>query len=120
MDMDNYLRFVLALAFVLGLIGVLAMLVRKYGPGRMVAARRGPNRRLWVSEVLPLDGRRRLVLVRRDGVEHLMLLGHGADLIVEAGIQAPTEDGDSPPADNPDGGRNGRFKAAMRSIGGSQ
>ncbi len=120
MDMDNYLRFVLALAFVLGLIGVLAMLIRKYGPGRMIAGRRGPNRRIWVSEVLPLDGRRRLVLVRRDGVEHLMLLGHGADVVVETGIPAPPEDDADQPSDPPAGGRIGGFKSAMRSIGGSQ
>jgi len=40
MDWDNYQRFVLALAFVLALIGVLAMVIRKYGPGRMIAGRR--------------------------------------------------------------------------------
>ena len=117
MEVDNYLRFVLALVFVLALIGVLALIVRRYGPGRMVAGRRGPNRRLWISEVLPLDGRRRLVLVRRDDVEHLIMLGHGTDLVVERGIaageEAIGEDPPAPPAPSP----LESFKAAIRSVG---
>ncbi len=117
MDIDNYLRFVLALVFVLGLIGVLAVLIRKYGPGRMVAGKRGPNRRLWISEVLPLDGRRRMVLVRRDGVEHLLLLGHGADVVVETGIAVPPEDTTGGTADLSAAERIGTFAAAIKSVG---
>ena len=118
MEVDNYLRFVLALVFVLGLIGILAMIVRKYGPGRMVTGRRGASRRLWVSEVLPLDGRRRLVLLRRDGVEHLLLLGHGADVVVETGIAAPPGDAEDEVPATPAAGPLKSFKSALRSVGG--
>ncbi len=34
-----------------------------------------------------LDGGRKLVLVRRDGVEHLILIGGPMDLVVESGIR---------------------------------
>jgi hypothetical protein len=33
-----------------------------------------------------MDGKRRLVLIRRDGVEHLVLLGAAGDLVIERGI----------------------------------
>jgi flagellar protein FliO/FliZ len=86
MDFLLLLKFAVALAFVLGLIGLSALAVRRFGPGGLVRWRPGPERRLGVVEVLPLDPRRRLVLVRRDGVEHLLLLGAGEDRVVETGI----------------------------------
>jgi flagellar protein FliO/FliZ len=46
--------------------------------------------------VLPLDGKRRLVLLKRDGVEHLLLIGLTTDVVVETGITAPA---DKAPAD---------------------
>ena len=33
-----------------------------------------------------VDGRRRLVLVRRDNVEHLIMIGGPVDVVVETGI----------------------------------
>jgi len=89
MELDGYFRFVLALVFVIGLIGVMALVARRAGlgfPSR--ATRPGGERRLEVVEVAPIDGRRRLVLVRRDGVEHLLLLSPTTELVVETGITA--------------------------------
>lgn len=87
MEMDGYLRFVLALVFVMGLIAVLAAMARKAGWGfPATAIKRMGNRRLGIVEVTPLDGRRRLILIRRDGVEHLLLMGPTSELVVEAGI----------------------------------
>ncbi len=89
MELGDYTRFVLALVFVLALIGLLTWLVRRFGlAGRMpTAAKQG--RRLDVVEVAALDSRRRLVLVRRDRSEHLVLLGANADIVVERGIAVP-------------------------------
>ena len=88
MDMTDYLRFALALVFVLGLIGVLASLARKAGLG-FPAKALSPSgkRRLSVVEVTPLDARRKLALIRRDDVEHLILLTPNSELVVEAGIK---------------------------------
>jgi flagellar protein FliO/FliZ len=87
MDLDVYLRFALALAFVVGLIGFIGWLARRYGVGGgRIAAKGGRQRRIGVVEVQPLDAKRRLVLIRRDGVEHLLLCGPGRDLVVETGI----------------------------------
>lgn len=89
METETYMRFVLTLLFVLALIGVLAWLARRVGLGNRVARAGGSHRRLAVSEVRVLDGKRRLILVRRDEVEHLVLLGPQQDLLVESGIPAP-------------------------------
>jgi hypothetical protein len=39
-----------------------------------------------VIDAAAVDGRRRLVLVRRDNVEHLLMIGGPADLVVEPNI----------------------------------
>ena len=48
----------------------------------------GEPRRLSVVEARTLDARRQLVLIRRDGVEHLLLLSPNAETVVETGIPA--------------------------------
>lgn len=45
-----------------------------------------PERRLGVVEQASVDGRRRLILVRRDGVEHLIMTGGPVDVVIETGI----------------------------------
>ena len=89
MEAMDYLQAVLALVFVLALIGVIAALARRAGFGYPMRAIKptGP-RRLSVVEVTPLDARRRLVLVRRDDVEHLLVLGPTSELVVERDINA--------------------------------
>lgn len=46
-------------------------------------------RRLGVVESTSVDGRRRLILVRRDNVEHLIMTGGPVDVLIETGIAAP-------------------------------
>jgi len=84
MGFDVYSRFVLALAFVVLLIIACAWIARRLGLGGRLAVTRG-KRRLSIIEVLPLDGKRRLVLLKRDEVEHLLLLGNQSDLLIERG-----------------------------------
>ena len=47
------------------------------------------ERRLALIEVRPIDAKRKLVLLRRDDREHLVLLGATGDLLIESGIEAP-------------------------------
>jgi flagellar protein FliO/FliZ len=78
MDIIEFIRALAALAVTLGLIGLAAWALRKYGPdaiGRAIAARQ--DRRLRVVESLALDPTRRLVVVSLDGEERLVLLGDG-------------------------------------------
>lgn len=79
MDFPYFIRAVAALALTLGLILVAAVLARRYGPTallRMQAPAKA-KRRLAVVETLMLDPARRLVLVRFDDQERLILLGEG-------------------------------------------
>lgn len=89
MDWSVYIRFIASLVLVLGLMMALLWALRRFGLGGMVA-RPGSRRRLAVVETMVVDSRRRLVLVRRDETEHLLLVGGTHDLVVEAGIAAPS------------------------------
>jgi flagellar protein FliO/FliZ len=81
------LTFVFAFVVVLALIGVAAWLVRRFGASRLGAnANRGRMPRLAVIDAAAVDGRRRLVLVRRDNVEHLLMIGGPSDIVVEPNI----------------------------------
>ena len=80
-------RFVVAFVIVLALIGLTFWLIRRFGTARVgTAAQRGRQPRLAVIDAAPLDGRRRLVLVRRDNVEHLLMIGGPTDVVVEQNI----------------------------------
>ncbi len=82
MNFLDLARAIFGLAFVLGLIGLCAWAARRYAPQLMakLGAERG-ERRLQVMETLVLDPARRLVLVRVDDEERLILLGEGRELI---------------------------------------
>jgi flagellar protein FliO/FliZ len=85
MDFDLYLRFALALVLVLGLIALLAWMLRRFGMGMKMSK----GRRLGVSEVQMLGPRHKMMLVRRDEVEHLVILGPAGETVVETGIKPP-------------------------------
>lgn len=87
MDWQTYLRFAAALLLVLGLIGLMAMLAKRLGLAPRAGAA-GNGRRLSVVEVLTIDARHRLLLIRRDTTEHLVLLGQTNDLVIENAIPA--------------------------------
>lgn len=96
MEFETYIRFILALIFVIALIGLLAWAARRFGVARNAPHVRGKDRRLAVVEMAMLDSKHRLVLVRRDKTEHLLLLGATGELVVETGIPAkPEADGDT-------------------------
>jgi len=86
-DMPLAVRFFLAFLIVLGLIGATAWAVRRFGSGRLGGAgARGRQPRLAVIDYASVDSRRRLILVRRDNIEHLVLIGGPTDVVVEANI----------------------------------
>lgn len=78
MEFTDFARAVFALVLTLGLIGLAAVALRRWGPEAL--ARFGSpkaERRLAVVESLVLDPARRLVIVSCDGKERLLLLGEG-------------------------------------------
>jgi flagellar protein FliO/FliZ len=80
-----YINSALALGVVLVLIVLLLWLLKvvfKASSGVV----RGRNKRLAVIDSLPVDGKRQLIIIRRDNVEHLILTGGPQDLLVESGF----------------------------------
>jgi flagellar protein FliO/FliZ len=81
------LKFFLAFVIVLCLIGATAWLVRRFGAERFGrSSARGRQPRLAVVDAAAVDGRRRLVIIRRDNVEHLLMIGGPTDVVVESNI----------------------------------
>src|SRR5262249_37818033 len=89
-EMPLAVRFFVAFLIVLGLIGAIAWAVRRFGSGRLGASTRGRQPRLAVIDYASVDGRRRLILVRRDNVEHLLMIGGPSDIVVEPNIVRAT------------------------------
>ncbi|HVV63531.1 MAG TPA: flagellar biosynthetic protein FliO [Pseudolabrys sp.] len=79
-------RFFIAFLVVLGLIGLTAWLVRRFGANRLGGSARGRQPRLAVIDAASVDGRRRLVLIRRDNIEHLLMIGGPSDVVIEPNI----------------------------------
>ena len=88
-NITDYLKYVLALVFVLSLIGIFAVIARRAGFGLSNSVHGKRQRRLGIIETLNIDGKRKLLLIKRDTVEHLILLGADGDLLIESAVTPP-------------------------------
>lgn len=80
-------QVLLALAVILLLLAVIVWLIRFFMGARLgLSFSRNKPPRLSLVDALPIDSRRRLVLVRRDHFEHLLLIGGETDIVVEQTI----------------------------------
>ncbi|MCL2716674.1 MAG: flagellar biosynthetic protein FliO [Alphaproteobacteria bacterium] len=70
------------------IVGVVGWLIYRYTSGHTGPTSRGRMPRIAVLDEAFVDNQRRLVLVRRDNVEHLLLVGGKSDIIVETNIAA--------------------------------
>src|SRR5690348_12874556 len=78
---------IIALAVVLVLIALIAWLVRRVGGSRLGGgSMRGRQPRLAVIDAANVDARRKLVLIRRDNTEHLLMIGGPTDVVIEPNI----------------------------------
>ena len=78
-DLSVPVTFVIAVVVALAILGAGGYLMRRFRPART-------EPRLAVINAASVDGRRRLVLVRRDNVEHLLLIGGPTDAVIEPNI----------------------------------
>jgi flagellar protein FliO/FliZ len=84
MDLIDLARYFSALILVLALLGFAALAARKYGlPG---ISKGSAQRRLSIVETLMVGPKHKLFLFKRDGVEHLVLLGPQGASVIENGI----------------------------------
>jgi Flagellar biosynthesis protein, FliO len=86
--MDWILPYLTFIYIALGLIvlSIVAYFILKFVRSG-VRGRRG--NRLSITEYYEIDKSRRLVLVRRDEIEHLLLIGGAQDLVIEASVSSP-------------------------------
>lgn len=92
---ENGTKFVIAAVVVLlGLLCLALVLWIIRGRPSSPFIRGGKNRapRLAVLDAAAIDTRRRLVLVRRDDVEHLIMIGGPTDIVIETRIAIPSAD----------------------------
>jgi len=83
MDTIDPTRFIFASFFVLGLLGVFAVALKKFGQKSMLS-KYAQTGRINVLETRYIDGKTKLVLIKRDNVEHLLLIGDGKAITIEA------------------------------------
>lgn len=101
---DTALKVFFAIVIVMALILFGAWLIRGFQSGRIsTSGGRGRVPRLALIDATKLDNRRLLVLVRRDNVEHLLMIGGPTDVVVETNIARGTAQGrDAPRQPTPD------------------
>src|SRR6185312_3018997 len=84
MDLIDIARYFGALLLVLALVGFAGLAARKWGvPG---IAKSSATRRLSIVETVMIGPRQRLYLIRRDDVEHLIVIGSDGTSVVETNI----------------------------------
>ena len=77
-----YMSYIITAAIAVAVLIVGFLIYKAFGGP--VMGRKG--QRLGISEYHEIDKTRRLVLVRRDETEHLILIGGGQDIVIETGI----------------------------------
>jgi flagellar protein FliO/FliZ len=81
-----YFKALISLIFVLGLILALLYFYRRYG-FMSFSPQTSRKKRLSIQETLFLDSKRRLIIVKNDEREHLLLIGGTHDLLIENNIE---------------------------------
>jgi flagellar protein FliO/FliZ len=88
-DLNNLVLAVAAILFVVALSSLVVWAFKTFfssspsGPGFM----RPRDKRLGVVETASVDAKRKLFLLRRDDVEHLVMIGGPIDMLIEMGIK---------------------------------
>lgn len=89
-SLTQLMKFAAALVFVLALMAGLGIIMRRFASNHPITA--PGKKRLKIVEVLPLDARRRAVLLKRDNREHLVILGANGETVVETSIESAQDD----------------------------
>ncbi len=94
-DLPQIVRLFAAMAFVIALMGGLSYILKKIGlPGTPNTP--ASKRRMRIVESLPLDARRRAVLLQCDDKQHLVILGSSSETVLKTDIQPVTTNETAP------------------------
>jgi flagellar protein FliO/FliZ len=84
-------RYVIAFIAIIAIMAGAFYLLRRFGAGALASGSvRGRQPRLAVIDTASVDTRRSLVLIRRDNVEHLIMIGGPTDVVIEPNIVRAT------------------------------
>lgn len=83
----NIITSLVVLIIVIAAIAITISLLRKFNNGTFVVGGKSRTPRLSVRDAAAVDRTRRLVLVRRDNVEHLLMIGGPTDIVIETNIK---------------------------------
>jgi flagellar protein FliO/FliZ len=87
MELVDFTRFIFALGTVIGLIWLAAHLFRRFGLDKKLRVTRSVQGKIEVVDMLFLDARRKLVVVRYDTKDYVLLLsGEGAIQLTAHGV----------------------------------
>ena len=88
-DFNTILLAVAGFLFAIALIALAAWGFKAFVGGARGGAGflKGREKRLGLVEATSIDGRRQLLLIRRDDVEHLVMTGGPVDMVIETGIK---------------------------------
>jgi len=90
LDLSTAQKVIVASVVILILLVLLGLFVRQIQGGRLKLKGQGGGRtrqpRLGVVDAHNLDRQRQLILIRRDNVEHLIMIGGASDVVVETNI----------------------------------
>ncbi|MCB1530656.1 MAG: FliO/MopB family protein [Rhodospirillales bacterium] len=92
MEITELAKFAASLLFVLALMGGLAFIIRRFGLGQAGRFISTEKKQLRIIETLPLDARRKLVLLERGPNRHLVILGPSGETVIETNITAEDDD----------------------------
>lgn len=88
MDTTELIKFAAALLLVLSLMGGLAFFVKRFGLGGRGSLISTGKKQLKIIETLPLDARRKAILLERGPHRHLVILSPSGETVVETNITA--------------------------------
>ncbi len=83
---DRFLVAALGVSLALLCLFIVLWILRNRAPSPFVRGGRNRQPRLQVLDAAAIDTRRRIVLIRRDNIEHLVMIGGPTDLVIESGI----------------------------------
>ncbi|CAH1676182.1 conserved hypothetical protein [Hyphomicrobiales bacterium] len=90
LELTTAQRLIVAVVVILVLLALLGLFVRQIKGGRLrlhgQAGGRQRQPRLGVVDTYDLDRQRQLILIRRDNIEHLIMIGGASDVVVETNI----------------------------------
>lgn len=84
MEITYYVRAFAALLFVMALIGLMALVLKKYRERHPWYGNKGATTQLSIQEVLPVDAKRKVIRIRSGEKEHVLLVGGNNDLLIDS------------------------------------